>query len=145
MGFKPPWDPSRLTQKSDWPDMFRSLSFTEKQAKVSVAILNFIKEKGQSIDFYPLSKHGSSSKFWPNRFVSTCAIRRLFEKLDREGICSYRYAWDVLRCLVKCGFVEADVSATVQGRRVRGYCFSDRSMRYFANMAHLMPKLWAGR
>jgi len=71
MGLKAPWDPSRLTQKSDWPTLFQSLSFTNKQPRVLIAILSFVREKEQHIDYYPLTRHGSSSRFWGNRFVST--------------------------------------------------------------------------
>jgi len=145
MGLKAPWDPSRLTQKSDWPNLFQSLSFTERQTKVLTAILGFFRKNGQPIDFYPLTKHGSSSRFWRKCFVSTYTLRRFFEKLAREGVCSYRYAWDALHCLIQCGFIEADVWAPVQGRKVRGYCFSDRALRYFNSAARVMPKLWEGR
>lgn len=142
MGFKLLWDPGRLSQKSDWPDLIRSLGRQEKQAKVLTAILSFLKEKGTPIDFYPLTRHGSSSRFWQNRFVSTYALREFFEKLNRERTCSYRYAWVALRCLVISGLVEANVVAPIRGRKIRGYCFSDRAFRYLNNAVHVIPKLW---
>jgi hypothetical protein len=142
MGLSAFWNPAVLTQKSDWQGIFRSLTATEKQVEVLTRILTFIRDKGQPTDYFPLTRHGSSSRFWPNRFVSTYAIRQFFEELAADGICSYRYAWDGLNCLIVCGFVESNVTVPARGRKLRGYCFSDKTLRFFNNIVHILPKLW---
>jgi len=146
LGLKPLWDTAKLTQKSDWPDILKSLSLTEKQIQVLTAILTFFREKGTVIDFQPLMKHGSSSRYWQNHFISTYALRNFFEQnLAHNGTCSYRYAWDAMHCLITCGFIEPNVTVPLKGKRVRGYCFSDRALRHFNNMAHILPKLWTNK
>jgi hypothetical protein len=42
VGLKPLWDSTRLTQKADWLDLFRSLNYKDKAEKILVAILTFM-------------------------------------------------------------------------------------------------------
>jgi hypothetical protein len=140
--FKPLWNPGRLSQKGDWPDLLNSFNFTEKQVKTLLAILDYFRKKGHPLDYYDLTKHMNSSQTWQNKFVSTAALREFFETLAKTGVCSYRYAWEALNCLIHSGFIEANVTATIRGRKTRGYCFSDRALRYFHKVTRMIPKLW---